>query len=77
VDRAAAQAAAQEVEAATAEEARLSALLRETRGRLMERRSASVAEANQNSVVRALMAAQASGKISGIHGRLGAQQQAN
>ena len=45
--------------------------LREVRGRVEQRRGEMSQQSSQGAVVKALLAAKASGQISGIHGRLG------
>ena len=44
----------------------------QVRGRAAQRRSEAAAQSSQGGVVKALLAARASGEIAGIHGRLGA-----
>ena len=50
---------------------KLGSQMQSSRGKVEERKSALHLERNQNQVVKALMSAQQSGKLKGIHGRLG------
>ena len=50
---------------------KLGSQMQESRGRVEERKAALHSEQNQNQAVKALMSAQQSGKLRGIHGRLG------
>lgn len=58
--------------AASAELQTMEASLRDVRGHAEQRRAEAASQNSQGAVVKALLAAKASGQISGIHGRLGA-----
>lgn len=57
--------------AASAELQTVEASLRDVRGQAEQRRAEAASQNSQGAVVKALLAAKASGQISGIHGRLG------
>lgn len=60
-----------ELDAATADEARLEAELKELRATVQQLRSDVSSQQSQGGIVRALMAAKSAGHIKGVYGRLG------